>query len=102
MIEEYGAKPEDVLRPAFDALWQAGGWSRCYRYDDEGKWIGAFKNGRASFRNASPVWIGRHETKVDELGLTLRRLDTRETQAIEMVKDGLRASIAAAAYERAL
>jgi hypothetical protein len=40
LIEEYGAKGVDVLRPAFDALWQAGGWSRCYRYDDEGKWIG--------------------------------------------------------------
>lgn len=40
LVERYGGEAEDVLRPAYDALWQAGGWSRCYRYNDEGKWIG--------------------------------------------------------------
>lgn len=40
LVEEYGAKDVDVLRPAFHALWQAGGWSRCYRYDDNENWIG--------------------------------------------------------------
>jgi site-specific recombinase XerD len=40
--------------------------------------------------------------KVDELGLTLRRLDTAETQAIEMVKDGLPSEHSRRAYERAL
>lgn len=31
---------ENLLRPAFDALWQAGGWARCLRYNDAGEWTG--------------------------------------------------------------
>lgn len=34
------ATAEDLLRPAFDALWQAGGWARCLRYNDTGEWTG--------------------------------------------------------------
>ena len=33
-------RAEDLLRPAFDALWQAGGWARCLLYNDAGEWTG--------------------------------------------------------------
>lgn len=28
-----------AMRPIFDALWQAGGFSRCLDYDDDGNWL---------------------------------------------------------------
>jgi hypothetical protein len=28
-----------LLRPAFDAMWQASGWERSHGYDAQGKWI---------------------------------------------------------------
>lgn len=40
VVEDLSTPAEDILRPAFDALWQAGGWERCHRYDKDGKWIG--------------------------------------------------------------
>jgi hypothetical protein len=36
VIEDFSAKPEDVLRPAFDAVWQAAGWRQCLNYDQDG------------------------------------------------------------------
>ncbi len=39
-VESFGRKAEEVLRPAFDAVWRAGGWERSMNYDDEGRWIG--------------------------------------------------------------
>jgi hypothetical protein len=40
MMESFGRKAEEVLRPAFDAVWRAGGWERSMNYDEEGRWIG--------------------------------------------------------------
>ena len=40
IIEDLNTPAEEILRPAFDALWQAGGWERCHRYNKDGKWIG--------------------------------------------------------------
>jgi len=38
VIEEYGLQPEQILRPAFDTLWQSLGWPRSIYYDGEGNW----------------------------------------------------------------
>lgn len=40
VVEDYAAKSSDILRPAFDAVWQACGWDCCKNYDDNGNWIG--------------------------------------------------------------
>lgn len=40
MIEGFEYAPEEVLRPAFDAVWRAAGWERSMNYDSEGHWIG--------------------------------------------------------------
>jgi len=40
MMESFGGKAEEILRPAFDAVWRAGGWERSMNYDEEGRWIG--------------------------------------------------------------
>jgi hypothetical protein len=39
IIENYDTAPEDVLRPCFDALWNACGFSKSPNYDDAGKRI---------------------------------------------------------------
>lgn len=39
LVEELPADPPRLLRPAFDALWQASGWSHCFYYDDGGNWV---------------------------------------------------------------
>jgi hypothetical protein len=38
LIEEYGADIGRVLRPSFDALWQACGLEKSLNYDDQGNW----------------------------------------------------------------
>jgi hypothetical protein len=41
LLEQYPASLVEtgaLLKPIFDALWQAGGWDRCYHYNDEGSW----------------------------------------------------------------
>jgi restriction endonuclease S subunit len=40
VVEDYAAKSSDILRPAFDAVWQACGWDCCQNYDASGNWIG--------------------------------------------------------------
>lgn len=40
VVEDYAAKSSDILRPAFDAVWQACGWDCCKNYDASGNWIG--------------------------------------------------------------
>ena len=40
VVEDYAAKASDILRPAFDAVWQACGWDCCKNYDKDGNWIG--------------------------------------------------------------
>jgi len=38
VIETYEVKVEDVLRPIFDAVWNACGFPKSLNYDDDGKW----------------------------------------------------------------
>lgn len=40
VVEDYAMKASDILRPAFDAIWQACGWDCCKNYDLIGNWIG--------------------------------------------------------------
>lgn len=40
IIEDYSSKASDVLRSAFDAVWQAAGWDCSRNYDNDGKWGG--------------------------------------------------------------
>jgi len=37
LVENLDDDPDVLMRPAFDALWQASGWRRCYSYDENGK-----------------------------------------------------------------
>ena len=39
MVEEFGGDPYRVMRPIFDAIWNAGGHERDLNYDDGGEWI---------------------------------------------------------------
>jgi hypothetical protein len=39
VVEEYGQDSAAVLRPAFDAVWQASGFLRSGNYDETGKWV---------------------------------------------------------------
>jgi hypothetical protein len=39
IVEEYRRGSAEMLRPAFDALWQASGFLRSGNYDENGKWI---------------------------------------------------------------
>jgi hypothetical protein len=40
VVEQYGAPDsyQPALRPAFDALWNTGGYSRSRHFDANGKW----------------------------------------------------------------
>jgi hypothetical protein len=38
VVDAYPADPASVLRPAFDAVWNACGLPRSQNYDDQGKW----------------------------------------------------------------
>jgi len=38
LIEGYGCDNPTVLRPIFDAVWNAAGWERCFDYDEKGIW----------------------------------------------------------------
>jgi len=38
IVSDLDAKAADVLRPMFDALWNAAGYPRCLDYDDDGSW----------------------------------------------------------------
>lgn len=40
LIESYDVKPETVLRPCFDTIWNAFGMARSFNYDGNGKWTG--------------------------------------------------------------
>jgi schlafen family protein len=40
IIEDYNVEPAIILRPAFDAVWQAAGWQRSFNYNKDGKWVG--------------------------------------------------------------
>lgn len=38
MVETYECKIDEVLRPIFDSMWNAGGYVKSPNYDKEGKW----------------------------------------------------------------
>jgi hypothetical protein len=40
LVEEGDNDIPTMMKPAFDAIWNAGGWSRSLSYDAEGKWSG--------------------------------------------------------------
>ena len=39
MVEDYAAEIPRLIRPAFDAVWQAGGWDCSKNYDQSGNWV---------------------------------------------------------------
>jgi hypothetical protein len=39
MIERFDIDPAEVMRPAFDAVWNATGFPRSMNYDEGGKWV---------------------------------------------------------------
>jgi hypothetical protein len=38
MIEDYGVNLPTILRPIFDAVWNAAGFARSFNYDEDGNW----------------------------------------------------------------
>jgi hypothetical protein len=38
MLESFGVTPAVILRPIFDAVWNAAGWPRSMNYDENGAW----------------------------------------------------------------
>lgn len=40
MIENYDIKAKDILRPCFDSIWNACGYSRSFNYNEQGEWGG--------------------------------------------------------------
>jgi len=40
LVDEPQLGAETILRPAFDAIWQAAGWAGSIDYDEKGKWTG--------------------------------------------------------------
>ena len=38
VVETYSVNPAETLRPIFDSIWNAGGWSECMNYSDAGEW----------------------------------------------------------------
>lgn len=38
LIETYAPDVPTLLRPVFDAVWNAAGWERSFNYDEKGKW----------------------------------------------------------------
>jgi hypothetical protein len=38
LIETYTPDMPTLLRPLFDAVWNAAGWERSINYDEKGKW----------------------------------------------------------------
>lgn len=38
LLEDFHGRPEEVLKPIFDAVWQCAGHLRSYNYNDAGKW----------------------------------------------------------------
>jgi hypothetical protein len=37
-VENYDVKAESLLRPCFDAVWNACGYARSFNYDEKGNW----------------------------------------------------------------
>ena len=39
IVENYGIKATEIMKPAFDTLWNACGFSRSFNYDESGNWV---------------------------------------------------------------
>ncbi len=39
LLQSYDEKPEDILRPMYDVVWNACGYERSYNFDENGNWI---------------------------------------------------------------
>ncbi|MBF0609399.1 MAG: ATP-binding protein [Magnetococcales bacterium] len=39
LLQSYDEKPEDILRPMYDVVWNACGHERSYNFDENGNWI---------------------------------------------------------------
>jgi hypothetical protein len=39
VINAFELNPAEVMRPIFDIIWNASGWSRSLNYDDQGNWL---------------------------------------------------------------
>lgn len=39
LIESFECDPAEVMRPIFDAIWNAAGWPRSMNYDENGRWV---------------------------------------------------------------
>jgi len=40
LVENFECDPAEVMRPVFDAIWNAAGWPRSMNYDETGQWVG--------------------------------------------------------------
>jgi hypothetical protein len=40
VVESFDVDAAEVLRPLFDTVWNAAGWSRSMNYDEQGTWTG--------------------------------------------------------------
>jgi hypothetical protein len=40
IVENYECNPAEVMRPLFDAIWNAAGWERSRNYNETGQWVG--------------------------------------------------------------
>jgi hypothetical protein len=38
LVDTYNVKPEIVLKPAFDAIWNSCGLAKSLNYDENGEW----------------------------------------------------------------
>ena len=39
LVEDMRSNAAQLLRPTFDALWQAAGWRRSFNYNEQGEWV---------------------------------------------------------------
>jgi hypothetical protein len=40
LIEDENLAAGKIMRPIFDAIWNAAGWEKCFNYDEDGRWKG--------------------------------------------------------------
>lgn len=41
LVDHLDLAPAEIMRPAFDAVWNATGWPRSMSYSDDGRWLGS-------------------------------------------------------------
>jgi len=40
LVETFESDPDKVMKPAFDAVWNAAGWAHSMNYNEQGEWVG--------------------------------------------------------------